>query len=122
MSCGCSNSTSTACPEVPYPSISAESVPSLISNLVYALYGQINKSVVNGRVIWDIPCDPNNTAEVDNIPREEGEGLLCYLIRVFNNTLDNNAPFMRWGFEGNDSSTFTLSGASVLNANAQCES
>jgi hypothetical protein len=79
---------------------------------VYALYGTINKSIVNGRVIWDIPCDPNNSAEVDNIPREEGEGLLCYLLRVFNNTLDVHSPFMRWGFDGNDGSTFTISGAS----------
>jgi len=44
----------------------------LISNLVYALYGTISKTVVNGRVVWDIPCDPNNTASVDQIPREEG--------------------------------------------------
>jgi collagen type I alpha len=84
----------------------------LIDNLVYALYGAINKTIVNGRVVWDIPCDPNNTAEVDNIPREEGEGLLCYLLRVFNNTLDVHSPFMRWGFEGNDGSTFQISGAS----------
>jgi hypothetical protein len=84
----------------------------LISNLVYALYGNITKSVENGRVVWNIPCDPNNTAETDNIPREEGEGLLCYLLRVFNNTLDSHSPFLRWGFDGNDESTFTLSGAS----------
>ena len=85
MSCGCPNSTSTACPDVPYPSVSTESVPSLIDNLVYALYGTINKSVTNGRVVWDIPCDPTTApAEVTGIPREEGEGLLCYIIRVLN--------------------------------------
>ena len=84
MSCGCNN-TSTACPDVPYPTISSESVPSLIDNLVYALYGTINKSVNNGRVVWDIPCDPTSSpAEVSGIPREEGEGLLCYIIRVLN--------------------------------------
>jgi len=86
MSCGCNNSnySSTCCPEVPYPTISSESVPSLISNLVYALYGTINKFIVNGRVVWDIPCDPNNVpASVPQIPREENEGLLCYLIRIF---------------------------------------
>jgi len=83
MSCGCSSNSFSACPEVPYPSISPESVPSLIDNLVYALYGTIEKSVSSGRVIWNIPCDPNNTAEVPTIPREEGEGLLCYIIRCF---------------------------------------
>ena len=87
MSCGCNNSTysSTSCPEVPYPQISSESVPSLISNLVYALYGTIEKSVVNGRVIWNIPCDPSaDPATIDDFPRLEGEGLLCYIIRYFN--------------------------------------
>jgi len=117
MSCGCNN-TSTACPEVPYPQISSESVPSLISNLVYALYGQINKSVVNGRVVWDIPCDPNNTAEVDNIPREEGEGLLCYLLRLFAQSLDSYGQFLRWGFTGSGQSAFTLTGAYQPDRNA----
>jgi hypothetical protein len=87
MSCNCNSSTysSTCCPEVPYPSISSESVPSLIDNLVYALYGTINKTIVNGRVVWNIPCDPaNDPATIDGFPREEGEGLLCYIIRYFN--------------------------------------
>jgi hypothetical protein len=86
MSCNCNSSTysSTCCPEVPYPSISSESVPSLIDNLVYALYGTINKTIVNGRVIWDVPCDPNNTTEIFNQPRLDGEGLMCYFIRLAN--------------------------------------
>jgi hypothetical protein len=83
MSCGCNN-TSTACPEVPYPTISSESVPSLIDNLVYALYGTIEKSVSNGRVVWNIPCDPNNTTEIFDQPRLDGEGLMCYFIRLAN--------------------------------------
>lgn len=86
MSCGCNNSTysNTCCPEVPYPQISSESVPSLIDNLVYALYGTINKTITNGRVIWDVPCDPNNTTEIFDQPRLDGEGLMCYFIRLAN--------------------------------------
>lgn len=119
MSCNCNSSTysSTCCPEVPYPTISSESVPSLIDNLVYALYGTINKTIVNGRVVWDIPCDPNNTTEVDSIPREEGEGLLCYLLRLFNESLAAGSPFARWGFSGNGTSSFTLTGATYSNRN-----
>ena len=110
MSC-CNDSNSNVCrQDIPYPQISSESVPSLISNLVYALYGTISKSVVNGRVVWDIPCDPNNTAEVDDIPREEGEGLLCYLIRLFNDYL-SGGEFLRWGFSGSGQTTFPLPGA-----------
>ncbi len=120
MSCNCNNSTysSTCCPDTPYPQVSPESVPSLISNLVYALYGTISKTVVNGRVVWDIPCDPNNTAEVDQIPREEGEGLLCYLLRLFAQSLDGYGQFLRWGFTGSGQSAFTLTGAYQPDRNA----
>ena len=69
--------------DIPYPNVSHESVPSMMDNLVYALYGTIQKSVVNKRVVWNIPCDPNNTTQVKNVPRYDSEGLLCYIIRVF---------------------------------------
>jgi len=116
MSC-CNDSNSNVCrQDIPYPQISHESVPSLISNLVYALYGTISKSIVDGRVVWDIPCDPNNTAEVDQIPREEGEGLLCYLIRVFNDTVATS--FLRWAFTGNGITTsFSLPNAILTDRN-----
>lgn len=86
MSCNCNNSyySSTCCPDTPYPQVSHESVPSLIDNLVNALYGTINKTVVDGRVVWDIPCDPSDDpATIDGFPRLPGEGLLCYIIRYF---------------------------------------
>ena len=84
MSCNTRRS-GPCCPDTPYPQVSHESVPSLIDNLVNALYGSISKCVKKGRVIWNIPCDPSTTpAEVSGIPREEGEGLLCYIIRVLN--------------------------------------
>jgi len=119
MSCN-NRRNSLCCPDTPYPQVSHESVPSLIDNLVYALYGSITKTVRNGRVVWNIPCDPSsNPAEVHDIPREEGEGLLCYIIRCFNNTLDQYAPFTRWGFTGDGStSSYILAGASILDRNA----
>jgi len=98
MSCGCDTTGGPyyngVCREdLPYPQVSHESVPSLIDNLVTALYGSfynpttqtgyITKSVVNGRIVWNIPCDPNNTASTPGIPRNSGEGLLCYMIRCF---------------------------------------
>jgi hypothetical protein len=81
--------------DIPYPSISPESVPSLITNLVTALYGGfcqtnipvagacIQKAIVNGSVVWIIPCDPNNSTSLVGIPRLPGEGLMCYLLRIF---------------------------------------
>ena len=56
-----------------------------MDNLVDALYGEFSKSIVNGRIVWDIPCDPvSSPATVPWLPREAGEGLLCYMIRLFN--------------------------------------
>lgn len=69
--------------DTPYPSVSAESVPSLIDNLTYALYGLITKTVVSGRVNWTIPCDPNSDASIWGYTRNAGEGLMCYFLRVF---------------------------------------
>jgi hypothetical protein len=90
MSCGCgsdygsSDGYNGVCDtDTPYPIISHESVPSLIDNLVFALYGQIQKNVSSGKIVWTIPCDPNNTESVAGIPRNTGEGLLCYMLRVF---------------------------------------
>jgi hypothetical protein len=62
----------------------------MVENLTSALYGQINKYVEAGRVKWSIPCDPNNSAQVPSIPRESGEGLLCYIMRVFNSWVSQN--------------------------------
>ena len=95
MSCGCDSGSSydggygngyngLCNADTPYPSVSSESVPSLINNLTTALYGQIQKNVTNGQVTWTIPCDPNSTATINGIPRIAGEGLLCYIIRVLN--------------------------------------
>jgi hypothetical protein len=94
MSCGCSdnyNSNSAyngyCNADTPYPSVSHESVPSLIDNLVTALYGEIQKDVSSGKVVWNIPCDPSNIpATINGIPRNDGEGLLCYIVRALNLT------------------------------------
>ena len=78
--------------DIPYPSVSHESVPSLIDNLVNSLYGTITKSVVGGRVVWNLPCDPSAMATIFGVPRIQGEGLMCYILRVFgaSTTLSGN--------------------------------
>ena len=74
-------------PDVPYPSTSAESVPSLIDNLTAALYGtNLTKSVSNGRVVWTLPCNLA-TGYIPGFPPIKDsngnitEGLLCYILR-----------------------------------------
>jgi hypothetical protein len=125
----CSDPYNNVCrQDIPYPQVSPESVPSLIDNLVTALYGSfynpqtgtgfITKSVVNGRVVWNIACDPqNNPADVPTIPRLPGEGTLCYLLRIFELTVPQYAlgvpqGGLRWSLAGNDvATTLSLTGA-----------
>jgi len=99
MSCGCDSGYGydggygVCAPDIPYSNVSHESVPSLIDNLVAALYGTffdpttqtgyITKSLQNGKIVWNIPCDPSNTATIAGVERNQGEGLMCYLLRVF---------------------------------------
>ena len=98
MSCGCDSGYDDGAygicvPDIPYPNVSHESVPSLMDNLVSALYGTffdpttqtgyIKKYISNGKIVWDIPCDPSNTASIPGVDRYQGEGLLCYILRVF---------------------------------------
>jgi len=84
MSNGSSSSYVGACrKDIPYPSVSSESVPSQIDNLTNALYVSITKTVQNNRVIWNIPCDPTTApATVLGVSRNTNEGLLCYIIRA----------------------------------------
>lgn len=67
--------------DLPYPIVSAESTASILNNLVYALYGEVQRTVIGGKIVWTT-CDPNLSATVFNIPRLEGEGLMCYFIRA----------------------------------------
>lgn len=109
MSCGCGDTTpfggndsyNNLCnTDTPYPIVSNESVPSLISNLTLALYGQIQKDISSGKVVWIIPCDPNNTAYIASLPREPGEGLMCYFIRYFNTVYPNGVLGIPYGGTG----------------------
>jgi hypothetical protein len=118
MSCGCGDNTpfggndayNNICnADTPYPIVSAESVPSLISNLTYALYGQIQKDVSSGKVVWIIPCDPNNTAFIGNVPRLPGEGLMCYFIRYFNTVYPNGVLGIAYGGTGATTAQTALS-------------
>ena len=100
MSCGCNNNGyggyGSVCPDIPYPSISAESVPSAINNLTYSLYGLVTKSVVNGQIVWTTPCDgtyPNFTGTINGLTRNAGEGLLCYILRGMNTLVTATPTF-----------------------------
>ena len=117
MSCGCESSSGYAggygynglCnADTPYPSTSSESVPSLINNLVTALYGQIQKNVSNGQVVWTLPCDPTNpNTQITNLPQIAGEGMLCYIIRGLQYAINNAYPVTLNGVQTLTNKTLT---------------
>lgn len=84
MSCGCSGSTvlsdcdnQNAC--TPCDN-SIESVASQLSNLIAQLLGTFTKTTVNGRSTWSAVCSP--TQEISGYPKLDGEGFICYLLRI----------------------------------------
>lgn len=58
-----------------------ESVNSQLTNLVTNLFGTLTKTVTNGRAVWAQPCDAYDS--LTNFPRNDGEGLMCYFLRIF---------------------------------------
>lgn len=68
------------CEEV---SASNESLPSALENFIVHFFGTVTKTVVNGKVVWTLPCDL--AAGLPANPRIAGEGLACYFQRLFQN-------------------------------------
>lgn len=92
MSCGCNSSSSPTCggccqdnPCAPCPTESAacETLPSALENFITQFFGTVEKSVVDGRVVWTLPC--NLAVGLENNPRLLDEGLACYFLRLFQN-------------------------------------
>ncbi|MCK9587972.1 MAG: virulence factor Pgp3 [Terrimicrobiaceae bacterium] len=53
-----------------------------MANLVLALFGELTKTVVDGRVVWSQPCSTSLPFNIYGVIPLEGEGLLCYIIRA----------------------------------------
>lgn len=78
----CSTNTSSCTPCAP-ATVTLESVASQLQNQTQMLFGTVEKSIVNGRAVWTTPCQPESAAALC-LGREDGEGLLCFLLRVIN--------------------------------------
>lgn len=77
MSCGCPTNrcTCTTCDPANEPLSSA------LNNFIAAFFGSLTKSCVNGQVVWALPCNLESGSSL--LPRNAGEGIACYLLRVF---------------------------------------
>lgn len=78
MSCHSCHSSPCRCT----PSCDADHEPlaSALNNFVASLFGSVQKTCINGEVVWALPCDLD--AEMPCFPRTSGEPLLCYLMRA----------------------------------------
>ena len=57
-----------------------EPLPSTVDNFVTQFFGEVTKTCVNGEVVWELPC--NLDESIPGYPRQPNEGLACYFSRV----------------------------------------
>lgn len=81
MTCGCNPPEEQHCDPCAPALTTQESIASQLENLTNALFGTFTKTIVNGRAVWSAQCTPYDTG-VSCIPRNLGEGTLCYIQRV----------------------------------------
>lgn len=83
MSCDCCTGSGTSPCATPAVLASAETLPSALENFIAHFFGAVTKSVVDGKVVWTLPCSLEQGLEAN--PRAQGEGLACYFLRLFQN-------------------------------------
>lgn len=83
LCCDCDSNcgTITPCTACPESSADCETLPSALDNFVNHFFGAVTKTLVNGKVVWTLPCNLNTGLQ--NNPRGTEEGLACYFLRLF---------------------------------------
>lgn len=61
--------------------VACESLPSQIQNFTDQFFGEVTKTEVDGAISWSLPCGLD--VGLPNNPRNSGEGLACYFLRLF---------------------------------------
>ena len=79
MSCQCP-SDCNPCGTVPDVTAENETLSSSLENFITAFFGVVQKSVVDGRVVWTLPCNMEEGLPAN--PRLPDEGVGCYLLRL----------------------------------------
>lgn len=57
-----------------------ETLASALTNFTNEFFGTVTKTLVNGSVVWSLPCNLSDGLEGN--PRVTGEGLACYFLRL----------------------------------------
>lgn len=79
MSCSSCHHSPCSCEEACDPN--NEPLASALNNFIASFFGSISKTCVDGQVQWILPCDLNNG--LPGFERRQGEGVACYLLRLF---------------------------------------
>jgi len=97
-----------------------EALPSALDNFIAAFFGTLEKSVVDGKVVWTLPCNLN--VGLENNPRQDGEGLACYFLRLFEaGIIGLTGPQGDDGPAGEDGKDgYSTVVTAVTNASAEC--
>ena len=66
-------------------SAACETLPSALENFIRSFFGTIQRTEVNGKVTWILPCDLD--VGIPGNPRGTEEGLACYFLRLFKDGL-----------------------------------
>lgn len=74
--CGCNVCCEDSCDP------NNEPLSSALENFIEAIFGSLTKSCINNEIVWILPCDLTTGNAL--LPRNSGEGVACYLLRLFN--------------------------------------
>lgn len=120
---GCCNTNQVLvdpCSRCNEPSAANEPLPSALENFILAFFGTLEKSVVGGKVAWTLPCRLN--VGLENNPRQVGEGLACYFLRLFESGIIGlTGPGGPKGDKGDEGkSGYSVTTQAVPNATVDC--
>lgn len=79
MSCSSCSCNPCTCDDVCDPN--NEPLASALNNFIASFFGSISKTCVDNQVQWILPCDLNTG--LPGFGRRQGEGVACYLLRLF---------------------------------------
>lgn len=94
MSCSpCHPGTTPVCDPATEP------LQSTVDNFVKQFFGSVTKKCVDGRVVWELPCDLEDG--IPGFPRLPNEGLACYFARIMPVfTIGSTGPTGYTGYTG----------------------
>lgn len=110
--CATHSHSNTSCEPCGTSTPECESLSSQITNFTKQFFGEVVRTELNGVISWSLPCSLDTGLE--NNPRNDGEGLACYFLRLFDEGIVGltgpEGAAGAAGANGRNSYTVTLAG------------